>query len=91
MTRESLDLLLAKQALNREDGAKLSSIWLPACELLEETGTEKNEISTPDHRNGNGCQVLHTRRNLLLRIICHLITFNPFIATDIIVSLIIYL
>lgn len=33
-TPESLELLLADNALNREEGARLSNSWLPACELI---------------------------------------------------------
>lgn len=48
LTRELLELLLAKRILNREDGVTLSiAPWLPACELLrykiaEGTGPAKN-------------------------------------------------
>lgn len=34
---ESLELLLTKQSLNREEGARLSDAWLPACELFKGT------------------------------------------------------
>lgn len=37
ITGESLERLLVEQALNREEGVRLSSTWLPACELLKET------------------------------------------------------
>lgn len=33
VTRESVELLLAQNALNKEDGTKLSAAWLPVCEL----------------------------------------------------------
>lgn len=35
VTRELLELLLAQKALNKEGGAKLSTDWIPACELLK--------------------------------------------------------
>lgn len=34
-TRESLELLLVDNALNREEGTRLSDSWLPACEFIK--------------------------------------------------------
>lgn len=52
---ESLELLLAECALNREDGIKVSDDWLPACELLK--GTETADPKNPPTLMSTGVTV----------------------------------
>lgn len=42
VTRESLELMLAKGALNK-DGVKLSAAWILACEMFKEKCRENND------------------------------------------------
>lgn len=49
LVRESLEFQLSEQVINKEDGAKLSNVWLPVLESLKasNTGQRHKQLSKP--------------------------------------------